>query len=389
MFALAVATLMAWTFKLCLKRAEDPLAAAVATIWGSLLAMVGFTPRPQLFAWLCFIVIFSILIRFREQGRAPLWLIPLLFCLWINCHGSWALGLATFAIFLLSGLITRDVGALACSPWTRVQLKKLSLALFCSIAALFVNPFGWKLVFYPVDLAFRQSLNLGLVSEWASVNFNDIRGFYVLITIAAVFVLVLIPRKPWRIDDALLVAFAVFCGLKHIRFLVLTGIVLPPIIAPQIPRFSTYDRCHERRLLNGLIVGSVCAMLVFWFPSNQLLQSEIDQFFPSRAVSYVREHPLQGNLFNQYEWGGFLEWQVPELKTFVDSRADIFEHKGVLRDYLAVANIYNSQQILDGYHIDNVLFSSNSALAYFLSTNPKWECLYRDNQAVLYRRAHN
>lgn len=388
LFAVAVAALMVWIFRLCLPRAEDPLAAAVATILGSLLAMVGFTPRPQLFAWLCFIGMFSILIRFRERGGAALWLIPFLFCLWINCHGSWALGLATLIIFFFGGLIPRDIGTLACSPWSRAQVKKLTITLLCSIAALFVNPFGWKLVLYPLDLAFRQTLNVGLISEWASVNFNDLRGIYVLVAIAAVFVLALIPRRPWRIDDALLVAFAVFCGLKHIRFLVLTGIVLPPIVAPQIPRLSTYDVGHERRFLNGLIVASVCGMLVFWFPSNQLLQSEINQFFPSRAVSYVREHHLKGNIFNQYEWGGYLEWQIPELKVFVDSRTDIFEHKGVLGDYLAVVNIYNSQQILDEYHIDHVLFSSNSALAYFLSTNPQWECVYRDNQAVLYRRVN-
>ena len=50
-----------------------------------------------------------------------------------------------------------------------------------SAAALFVNPYGWRLVFYPLDLALRQKMNIAHVAEWVSINFHDMRGKLVLV----------------------------------------------------------------------------------------------------------------------------------------------------------------------------------------------------------------
>lgn len=133
-------------------------------------------------------------------------------------------------IFICSGLIRRDVGRLAADPWSASELKKLIVAGIASIAALFVNPFGYRLVMYPFDMMFRQKLNVVHVREWAAVNFNDARGVVVTIMFCVVLATILISRKRWRIDDALLAAFVTYCGLCHVRCLLLAGIVLPPIL---------------------------------------------------------------------------------------------------------------------------------------------------------------
>src|SRR5262249_54496004 len=73
--AIATAALMASLFCVCRRRNQDPLAAGICAIWGGLLAMVGFTPRAQNFGWLCFLLVFAILLRFRDEKRAALWLI--------------------------------------------------------------------------------------------------------------------------------------------------------------------------------------------------------------------------------------------------------------------------------------------------------------------------
>ncbi len=385
-FTAAVTALLLSVFWMSLKRAEDPLAAAVVTIFGGLLAMVGFTPRAQNFGWLCFAAIFAILLRFRDERRAPLWLVPVLFCLWINCHGSWPIGLAVFAIIVASGLVRHDFGTLMAAPWTRNQRNQLTAIFGLSLASLFINPFGWRLVLYPLDLAFRQKVNVGLVEEWAPVNFNDSRGLFVLIALGAVFAAALLQQKGWRIDDVLLTALALICGLKHVRFLVLAGIVLPPILVPRLGRLSSYDPAHERRVLNALVVAIVLAIVVSQFPTNQQLQAQIDQYFPANAVQYLNANPQHGNMFNQYEWGGYLEWKTPDLQTFIDSRTDIFEYKGILQDYVAISSVDYTQELLDKYQVSYVLYSTESSLSYFLSKNPSWECVYRDKQAVIYRR---
>ena len=385
-FTIAVAVLSVAVFRLCMKRTDDPLAAGVATIFGGLLAMVGFTPRAQNFGWLCFTGIFAILLRFRTNRQSPLWLIPPLFCLWINCHPGWPMGFVVFAVMLASGLIRHDVGSLSATPWTAEELKRLALTFALSLAALFVNPFGWRLVLYPLDLAIRQRLNVALGGEWASVSFNDSRGIFVMITLAAVFVMILLPRERWRIDDALLTAFVLYCGLTHIRFLVMAGIVLPPILVHQLGNMSSYDPAHERRVLNAAVIAVVIALLVLGFPTPQVLEAQVMDFFPVRAVNYLSTNPQNGNIFNQYEWGGFLEWKLPHLPTFIDSRTDIFEYNGVLKDYFNISTFNDSQELLDKYQIAYVLYPMGTPLAYFLANSSRWECIYQDNQAVIYRR---
>src|SRR5207247_5681100 len=139
----------------------------------------------------------------------------------------------------------------------------------------------------------------------------DSRGIFVMITLAAVFVITLLPRERWRVDDALLTAFVLYCGLTHIRFLVMAGIVLPPILVHQLGNMSSYNPAHERRVLNAAVIAVVIALLVLGFPTAQALEAQVVEFFPVRAANYLRTNPQNGNIFNQYDWGGFLEWNLP------------------------------------------------------------------------------
>jgi hypothetical protein len=386
-FTAAVALLGVAMFRLCMMRNSVPLAAGIAAIFGFALAMVGFTPRAQNFGWLCFMGVFAILFHYRHGKRAPLWLVPILFCLWINLHGSWPMGLAVFAIVIGAGWISRDIGKVAAVPWTPMDRRRLLVTFGASVAALFVNPLAYRLVLYPLDVAFNQKLNLKVGPEWASVDFNDERGAYVLIALLAVFAFSLISTRPWRMDEAALAAFALYCGLTHIRFLVLTGIVLPVVLVRHFGRMSTYERAHERTLLNGAIILGVLASAVFAFPSEMELHDQVRDVFPVAAADYLKVHPVEGYMFNQYEWGGYLEWALPQSKAFIDSRTDIFERQGVLKDYVAIAAGERTEELLDRHRISYVIFPTTTPLSYFLSKSPRWRCFYQDRQAIVYRRS--
>ncbi len=386
LFASVLAVLVVAVFLLCRKQTDDPLAAAIATFFGGLLAMVGFTPRTQHFGWLCFVAIYAILLQFRSEKRAPLWLIPILFSVWVNCHGSWIIGLFLYAIFVCAGLIRHDLGRLVAAPWSKSELKQLIVTGLVSVAALTVNPFGYRLLLYPFDTAFRQNLGIGAVQEWGSVDFNDPRGTLVAIVLGAVFAMALIAPKRWRIDNALLTAFVLYCGIAHIRFLLLAGIVLPPILAPRFGQISSYSPQRQHRLLNAALLAIIAGICVFGFPSARMLDAEVADFFPVRAVDFLRSHPQPGRIFNLYQWGGYLEWKLPQTQTFIDSRSDIFEHQGVLKDYWEVAGLGNSQETLDRYAVRYLLYPPDTPLTYFLSKSSQWERIYGDGQAVIYRR---
>src|SRR5947208_13392959 len=85
-------------------------ASVVAVALSTFLAKVSFGPRTILFGYLYLMILLLILQRFRQKGSAPLWLIPPLFCLWINTHGSWSLGVIAFGIFVAAGLVEGEWG---------------------------------------------------------------------------------------------------------------------------------------------------------------------------------------------------------------------------------------------------------------------------------------
>ena len=129
------------------------------------------------------------------QGKG-LWFLPPLFALWINLHGSWVFGMVVFVLTIASGLVEGEWGLVVARRWTSGELKKLLLAFAASVTALFVNPFGYKLVTYPFDLLFRQQSNMQNVAEWRSVDFGTGNGKLALIVILALLAGVLFSRRP-------------------------------------------------------------------------------------------------------------------------------------------------------------------------------------------------
>jgi hypothetical protein len=235
----------------------------------------------------------------------------------------------------------------------------------------------------------KQKLNVGNVVEWASVDFNTAHGKFMLLVLSIIFATLVGTKRRWRLDEAVLAGFAVCCALIHIRFMYFAGIVLPPILAPQIENLCSrkpYQPAKTKKVLNGLMIGIPCMLTVLRFPSTSVIDQRVREYFPVQALEFLKARPLEGNIFNPYDWGGYIEWTAPEIKTFVDSRTDIFEYKGVLKDYLSVSRLQDSQEILDHYNIQYVLYKSDSALSYFLSHTPNWKPVYRDKVAIVFER---
>jgi hypothetical protein len=345
------------------------------------------------------LILLIVLERFRRQGHAPLWVIPPLFCLWANTHGSWSIGLTVFFLIAASGLIEGSWGRIDSHRWTASQLRKLVVTGLASIAAVFVNPFGWRLAYYPFDLAFKQRLNIAHVQEWVSVDFHDLRGKLTLILIIGLLLAALLRNRRWNLGELLVLLFALYSGLTYIRFLVLLGIVVAPVLAKALDFFPPYRPELETPRLNAVVIVLIVGAMVYFWPREAKVQSVVDEAYPAGVLPYLKQHPPQGNVLNFYLWGGYLGWHNPEMKDFVDSRVDIFEYAGVLKDYLDLLGADTVQRrpepILDKYKIEYVLFppsdSTNTnlvggSLVYVLEHDPRWRVLYKDKVCVLLHR---
>jgi hypothetical protein len=361
-------------------------ASVVACGFSTLLATISFGPRTILFGYLYLVVLLIILQRFRSKGDAPLWLIPPLFCLWINTHGSWSLGLIIFAIIAASGLVQGTWGRVESHAWSKPQRRKLFLAGVATVAALFVNPFGYHLVFYPLDLAFRQKLNIAHVAEWVSVDFHQLRGKLVLILIFSLLAASLLRNRRWKLAELLLLGFALYSGLTYVRFLFLLGIVIAPVIARTLDFLPPYRPKEDTPFVNAAVIALIIAAMIHYWPTSAQLEESVQTEYPKHALAYLKAHPAQGPMLTFYLWGGYLGWNDRNVKVFIDSRVDIFEYAGVLKDFLEVLQPSQAKPILEKYKIRTVMFPASEPLTFALEHDPEWRVLYRDPLTVLLER---
>ncbi|MGA2905926.1 MAG: hypothetical protein ABSD98_19035 [Candidatus Korobacteraceae bacterium] len=359
--------------------------AAVVTAGAICLGCVSLAPRMLLFGWLCMVGLLLVLDRFRHTGKG-LWLLPPLFALWINLHGSWVFGMIVLMLTIVSGLVEGEWGLVVATRWNQVEWKKLLLASAASLAALFANPFGYRLVFYPFDLLFRQQDVMRYISYWQPVDFSTPRGKQVLILIFAILAAALFSRHRWRLDEVLLMAFALWAALAHMRFLDFAALSIAPILAPSLKLFPPYQRELDKPWLNAGIIAAVVGLLIFFFPSAAKLQQQVNEEYPTAALEFMQQRHLNGRIFNTNEFGSYMEWNAPALKPFIDGREDIFVYKGIFDDYLSAVLVRRSFEVLDKYKIDYVFLEPKTPLGYLLEYSPAWRMIYSDKVAVLFER---
>jgi len=387
--ALSIATLsliFLGVLYLSYQECKNYKAAVVATACAIFLGRGAFGPRTILFGYAYLVVLLIILQSIQRKGRAPLWLIPPLFCVWVNTHGSWFIGMIVFSIIAVGGLIGLKWGMIDSTCWTTSQRKKLLLTWGASLAALFVNPFGWRLVVYPLDLAFRQKVNIEHVEEWVSLNFHDVRGKFVIVLIIILLVSSLVRPRRWTWAELGVTLFALYSGLTYVRFLILLGIVLAPILAKTLDFVPPYRPELDTPVLNSVAIFLMIAGVAYYRPREAQLQNTVDAWYPHQAVSYLQAQSVTGSVVNYYIWGGYINWKDPNLKIFIDGRADIFEYGGVFEDYLSLLQLEEPERILDRYHAQYVLMPHHEPLTYVLEHDSKWKTVYSDRACVLFER---
>ena len=372
-------------YYLALRRGANCGDAALVTMALVILGSYSFGPRMLHFGWLCLTVELIVLERFQRTGKG-LWALPPLFALWINFHGSWVFGLVVMGIYIVSGLVEGRWGNVTAERWTPPQLRKLVIISAASIAALLANPYGYKLVWYPFDLLFRQQPVLGKIIEWQSVDFHSGYGKLAMLMIFALLAATLLPPFRWELRDVLLIAFAVWTSLTHVRFLLFAAIILVPVLGPRVHVFALYDPKKDKPWLNLAMTASILGLVLWAYPSTSQLQNSVDAHFPRTALQFMQQKQIGGRVFHFYDYGGYIEWNAPTVRTFADGRADIFIYNGVFDDYLKVNRIEQPLELLDKYRIDYVLFPVDKHLCYVLDHSAGWRMIYEDKVAKLYQR---
>jgi hypothetical protein len=360
-------------------------AAFLATALAAFFATVSFGPRTLLFGWAFLVLELLLLTRFRRDPRSS-WLLPPLFAVWVNTHGSWLVGLALLGAFFLSGLPRKAWRSIDSDVWSASEVRQLLRVMVASVVALFLNPYGWRLVVYPFDLAFRQKLNIANIEEWRSLDFHAVRGKLFLATLAFLLLSSLLRRRRWKWVDLAFLSIGVYSALVYARFLFLAAILLAPLLARELAFLSVARQRKDQPWANALFMAGLLTMCLVTWPRPSKLTADELAHYPAKALPYLANFHPQGPVFNEYDWGGHLIWECRQVPVFVDSRVDLFERSGVFADYLKATRLEDTFAILDRYHIRYVLFPQKTPLAYLLAHSSAWHVIYQDDVTVLFER---
>jgi hypothetical protein len=354
------------------------------TIW--LFGTIGFAVRPHLIGYTLLLIEMTLLHLGRT--RNPRWLLglPPLFLLWVNFHGSFFLGIALAGAALFCSYFNFHSGLLIATRWEPRTRRTLILAFILSVAALFVNPVGVKLILYPLESMTAPSL--GDVSEWQPLQFGDGRSLAFLVVLGCIFLLVIVRRTELRWQELVFLTLGTWLAASHQRLLFVFGMLAAPVLSRLLAdAWDTYDVKRDHIAPNAvLIVASL--LITFWaFPGRANLTAQVEEHSPVKAVEFIKTHHLSGPMLNQWVDGGYLLWAAPEHPVFIDGRGDMYVSLGIAADFRDWALVRKDPNfLLDKYQISFCLLARDSHLVTVMSLLKNWQMAYQDDQSVIFTR---
>jgi len=386
-FCLFAATLLVVQYVACWLYSGSAKVAFFGALVTWFFSTVGFAIRPHMLGYTLLVCELLILHLGRSRDRRWYFLLPPLFAIWVNSHGSFSFGIIVLAAVMISGFVNANAGLVISRQFDPSHRKMLLWSSALSIAALFANPVGWTLLAYPLRTIFDRRMQLDAVAEWQKLSFDDSRAFGLLALAGGIVLIVLVRKIEMYLDEVVLLAIAFILAVLHQRLLFAWGIIAAPILCRQLAALAHQSQ-SVRILPNAILTLASFTVVFLAFPAKTGLVAQVTAGNPVQAVEFIGRTHLSGRILNEYTYGGYLTWALPEQKVFIDGRADVYAWTGVFQDYGAWATLSaDPNDLLDKYQIDFCLLSRAAPLVRVLRYLPGWRELYSDSKSVIFVRA--
>jgi hypothetical protein len=377
-------------------------------IIAAILAIIASIPilgvRPQMASLLGLALVIFIILKFRRNPESKIiWFLPAVFLLWTNLHGGFAIGLFFIFLFLAIELakrfflfifsyrqkIKKSASDVELSILEMKSFRKLSLIFSISCAATLVNPYGWR-IYVEVFTTIFDSYAKSHISEWFPLSVSDPISYQFIIYAGLLLILLIFNWRKLDYTYLAITASFFYLALLSWRNMPLFLIVITPLWVALA------------ELLSGIELGKLirkkyflAAMLILVFLVGQkriqsIFVPSVEKFsqagYPVKAIEYLKKNPIEGNMFNEYNWGGFLDWQYPGHKVFIDGRMPSWKigNSRAFQDFVTISHGDQGwEDLLKKYDI-------RYALVYNLAPNKarfdylKWKEAYSDNLSVIY-----
>jgi len=386
---------------------------------GTVAALPHAGVRVQELSWLFLFLLLIIIDRYNIKKKWPvlLFLLPLMY-VWACMHGSFLIGffllIAWPGIKLMEKLIRRyrPRWPIATDPWPIRRLLIIGVFIGLVILGTLLTPYYLDL--YAFLGGYTNTAYLGKIQEWLSqffFPFNYWQLAYLAIASLALIIYLyerLYQRRGsvdlWRLFLLLLFIGLSFKSRRHFPLMFVATLPFLAVIYAEIfsslggrrPGSAELEGQAEKAIgsirrwtqlghwlkINWLHLYIVlCLTLaILWQAVNISLPRDPFKSFcrdyPCGAYDFLSAHAeyKAAPIFNNYGWGGYFIWLMPDKKLFIDGRLPQVEYEGrtFLEEYL---DFYESDGLikdrLDKYHIRLVLIPTSETVILA----KKWEQL--------------
>jgi hypothetical protein len=390
---------MFFVYKMC---AGNVYLRAFALVIGAAAAAVFWSPRPQMFSFFLSAVTLYLIYLYKRQQIDRLWLIPPVMLLWGNLHAGFSIG-----FIFLGGVIAGEILGNIFNPdgehvipWSGI--RKLIIVSLISVAVLVINPYGFAMLRVPFLTVSIGALR-EFIQEWSSPNFHERQTWPFIMLLVGLLGTVGASRKKLDWTDFILVSGTAFMALLAGRNIAVFAVIATPVltyhadaaltergwILKPVRRITPRMAQINALLLTVVVVGALAKVLLVLDP--ELVTKSQTEFLPVKVTEYIKAEQPPGPMFNNYNWGGYLMFALPEYPVFVDGRTDLYGNE-FLTDYLRASfGEPNWRETLDEYGINLVVMAPSNGLSRHLENEPGWQKVYPneeypDSMAVIFVR---
>lgn len=380
----------------------NEMLVAALVILGALASAIYWNARPYLLTFLIFALMYYLLDKYYRKKQGKLWLLPVLMVVWVNSHGGFLAGFILVAPYLVDSFFfwlasLRDDQTLA--PMAKERLVHLVLVTVLMLVGSVITPQGPNLWALPFTTVSRQAEQL-LINEWQSPNFHD-ASMYPFAALLFMSLAVLGGRKERTpLHEILLLSGFGLLGLISMRNIFFFSIIAPPIYSRYLGQifewisgkyninarvnFNTPPTRISGAVNAGfvIIVGLVVVFQISKFLPESANMEDFKERYPVAAVEYLKGVKPEGNMFNSYNYGGYLIWALEEYPVFVDGRADLYGDEIILPVYRILTGSDEWEEVFAEWEIGFVVVEPEF---YLVSNLEKagWVTIYKDDLAAI------
>jgi len=379
------------------------------------------TPRPHIISLLFFVLLLYIIIQYkyfnRENSKILFW-IPVIFLFWANMHMGIIAGIFLFGIWLFSEFViylnptafsSKDIPA-----FKKPELTRIALIFFASVLIMLINPNFFDTYIYAYEHTKMKMLET--INEWRS-PFDDkfgggfVSNIYKFFLFSGILVLYYSFKKKDLFAALVFIGFAAY-SIRAVRFTVDYNIIVSVFITISIGFIISNlkdGKLKELFSINPIpkvILSAILLFCIINLPNNKLYLEHLEyyrisgfginsDFIPTQMFDFMKQNNIQEigeRPLNHFGTGGFLIWNFPGKKNFIDSRN---LNDSIFNEYSTIiGKSPGFEKKINDYNFDYAMYLApdlvrapqemeQTAISY-LSKSPDWNLVFWDDKSFLW-----